>query len=62
MNFAIIYFIINNFVGTIAEREHLKWQQAPPLPNNPYSKENIEHRKHKNSALLNIHSSDEQSV
>lgn len=27
--------------GTIAEREHLKWQQATPIPNNPYSEENI---------------------
>ncbi|XP_065215527.1 uncharacterized protein LOC135842102 isoform X2 [Planococcus citri] len=30
--------------GTIAEREHQKWERAAPLPNNPYSKENIEKR------------------
>ncbi|XP_049832213.1 uncharacterized protein LOC126272953 isoform X4 [Schistocerca gregaria] len=30
--------------GTIAEREHKKWETAPPLPNNPYSPENISKR------------------
>ncbi|XP_050524514.1 uncharacterized protein LOC126896095 isoform X2 [Daktulosphaira vitifoliae] len=33
--------------GTIAEREHLKWEKALPLINNPYSAENIEKRKYK---------------
>ncbi|XP_059482458.1 uncharacterized protein LOC132200765 isoform X2 [Neocloeon triangulifer] len=32
--------------GTLAEREHLKWQQARPIPNNPYSEENIVKRLH----------------
>ncbi|XP_034246528.1 LOW QUALITY PROTEIN: uncharacterized protein LOC117648239 [Thrips palmi] len=30
--------------GTIADREHRKWQQATPLANNPYSPENIQRR------------------
>jgi hypothetical protein len=30
--------------GTLAEREHLKWQQASPMLNNPYSEENINKR------------------
>ncbi|XP_077515870.1 uncharacterized protein LOC144125925 isoform X4 [Amblyomma americanum] len=30
--------------GTIAEREHAKWQNAVPLPNNPYSVENLSRR------------------
>jgi hypothetical protein len=30
--------------GTLAEREHLKWQQARPMLNNPYSEENINKR------------------
>lgn len=31
--------------GTIAYREHKKWtENAVPLANNPYSKENIERR------------------
>ncbi|XP_065344788.1 uncharacterized protein LOC135942555 isoform X3 [Cloeon dipterum] len=32
--------------GTIAEREHLKWQHARPIANNPYSEENIAKRLH----------------
>ncbi|XP_076165908.1 uncharacterized protein LOC143145939 isoform X3 [Ptiloglossa arizonensis] len=30
--------------GTIAEREHKKWENAPPIENNPYSEENIQKR------------------
>ncbi|XP_034942781.1 uncharacterized protein [Chelonus insularis] len=30
--------------GTIAEREHKKWENAPPIQNNPYSQENIQKR------------------
>lgn len=30
--------------GTIAEREHRKWEAAVPLPNNPYSPERLAHR------------------
>ncbi|XP_077555827.1 uncharacterized protein LOC144170124 isoform X3 [Haemaphysalis longicornis] len=30
--------------GTIAEREHAKWLNAVPLPNNPYSVENLSKR------------------
>lgn len=31
-------------LGSIAEREHKKWENAAPLKNNPYSRENIEKR------------------
>lgn len=30
--------------GSIAEREHLKWQNAVELPNNPYSAEALQRR------------------
>ncbi|XP_072755208.1 uncharacterized protein [Anoplolepis gracilipes] len=30
--------------GTIAEREHKKWENAPPIENNPYSEESIRKR------------------
>ncbi|KAL2728997.1 glutamic acid-rich protein isoform X9 [Vespula squamosa] len=30
--------------GTIAEREHKKWENAPPIENNPYSKQSIQKR------------------
>ncbi|XP_033229211.1 uncharacterized protein LOC117180809 isoform X3 [Belonocnema kinseyi] len=30
--------------GTIAEREHKKWENATPIQNNPYSQENIQKR------------------
>nr|XP_050854692.1 myb-like protein X isoform X6 [Vespula vulgaris] len=30
--------------GTIAEREHRKWENAPPIENNPYSKQSIQKR------------------
>ncbi|XP_015127925.1 uncharacterized protein LOC107048955 isoform X2 [Diachasma alloeum] len=30
--------------GTIAEREHKKWENAAPIQNNPYSEENIQKR------------------
>ncbi|XP_011697120.1 PREDICTED: uncharacterized protein LOC105455471 isoform X2 [Wasmannia auropunctata] len=30
--------------GTIAEREHKKWENAPPIENNPYSEANIRKR------------------
>lgn len=32
------------FEGTIADREHRKWQTAVPLENNPYSEENLQKR------------------
>ncbi|CAH0773968.1 unnamed protein product [Bemisia tabaci] len=39
--------------GTIAEREHKKWEKAVPLANNPYSKENIDKRLKSNFILSN---------
>ncbi|XP_058808497.1 uncharacterized protein LOC131674052 isoform X2 [Phymastichus coffea] len=30
--------------GTIADREHRKWQTAAPMENNPYSEENLQRR------------------
>nr|CAD7403359.1 unnamed protein product [Timema poppensis] len=36
-------------LGTIAEREHKKWESALPLQNNPYSSENISKRLQKRS-------------
>jgi hypothetical protein len=30
--------------GSIAEREHLKWQNAQPMANNPYSSEALQRR------------------
>jgi hypothetical protein len=30
--------------GSIAEREHLKWQNAEPMANNPYSSEALQRR------------------
>lgn len=35
MAFLLIFFFI--LLGSIAEREHLKWQNAAPIENNPYS-------------------------
>ncbi|XP_031621814.1 putative uncharacterized protein DDB_G0291812 isoform X7 [Contarinia nasturtii] len=35
---------INRFTGSIAEREHMKWQNAVELPNNPYSAEALQRR------------------
>ncbi|XP_050053352.1 uncharacterized protein LOC114124456 isoform X2 [Aphis gossypii] len=46
--------------GTIAEREHSKWEKAVPLTNNPYSAENIEKRKYK--SLYGSRSSSEASL
>ncbi|XP_025419497.1 uncharacterized protein LOC112689843 isoform X2 [Sipha flava] len=46
--------------GTIAEREHLKWEKATPLTNNPYSAENIEKRKYK--SMFGSRSSSEASL
>ncbi|XP_022162051.1 uncharacterized protein LOC111027877 isoform X2 [Myzus persicae] len=46
--------------GTIAEREHSKWEKATPLTNNPYSAENIEKRKFK--SLFGSRSSSEASL
>ncbi|KAK7872261.1 hypothetical protein R5R35_012115 [Gryllus longicercus] len=45
--------------GTIAEREHKKWETAPPIPNNPYSSENIIKRLNKNHPYIRTHSSSE---
>uniref|UniRef100_A0A1B6CYW3 Uncharacterized protein n=1 Tax=Clastoptera arizonana TaxID=38151 RepID=A0A1B6CYW3_9HEMI len=47
--------------GSIAEREHKKWLHAPPIPNNPYSKENIE-RRQKKIMYTNKRSSSETSI
>ncbi|XP_054277206.1 uncharacterized protein LOC128996119 isoform X1 [Macrosteles quadrilineatus] len=47
--------------GTIAEREHLKWEKAPPLANNPYSTENIA-RRQRQRMYLSRHSSSENSI
>lgn len=33
-----------NLLGSIAEREHLKWINAEDIPNNPYSKEALQRR------------------
>ncbi|KAG8240212.1 hypothetical protein J437_LFUL004672 [Ladona fulva] len=33
-----------NVTSTIAEREHRKWESAPPIPDNPYSPEKISER------------------
>ncbi|PNF35104.1 hypothetical protein B7P43_G09476 [Cryptotermes secundus] len=48
--------------GTIAEREHRKWENAPPLPNNPYSPENINKRLSKQSAGFSSRSSSCTSI
>ncbi|KDR23715.1 hypothetical protein L798_13875 [Zootermopsis nevadensis] len=48
--------------GTIAEREHRKWESAPPLPNNPYSTENISRRLSSKSAGFSSLSSSTISV
>ncbi|GLH12531.1 Uncharacterized protein GBIM_17274 [Gryllus bimaculatus] len=45
--------------GTIAEREHKKWETAPPIPNNPYSSENIIKRLNKNHPYIRTDSSSE---
>lgn len=39
--FYFYYFIIT---GSIAEREHLKWQNAAPIDNNPYAPEKLQRR------------------
>lgn len=31
-------------LGSIAEREHLKWMNARDIPNNPYSREALQRR------------------
>lgn len=31
-------------LGSIAEREHLKWQNASPIENNPYAPEKLQRR------------------
>ncbi|XP_029170402.1 uncharacterized protein LOC114940079 isoform X7 [Nylanderia fulva] len=46
--------------GTIAEREHKKWENAPPIENNPYSEESIrkrclERQYSKNSDIPGVH-------
>lgn len=33
-----------HLIGSIAEREHLKWKNAIDLPNNPYSAEALQKR------------------
>lgn len=45
----IYLFVLNKYhykylLGSIAEREHLKWMNAAPIENNPYSKENLQRR------------------
>lgn len=48
------------FAGTIAEREHSKWEKATPLTNNPYSPENIEKRRYR--SMFSSRSSSEASL
>ncbi|GFG31081.1 hypothetical protein Cfor_04587, partial [Coptotermes formosanus] len=50
------------YTGTIAEREHRKWESAPPLPNNPYSPENINKRLSRQSAGFSSRSSSVTSI
>lgn len=61
--FFFLYFHSQNLLlpGTLAEREHLKWEKAPPLLNNPYSKENIA-RRQRQRMYLSRHSSSENSM
>lgn len=35
---------MHSILGSIAEREHMKWQNAVELPNNPYSAEALQRR------------------
>jgi len=49
-------------LGTIAEREHRKWESAPPLPNNPYSPENINKRLSRQSTGFSSRSSSVASM
>lgn len=35
---------MNTITGSIAEREHKKWQNAAPIKNNPYSAEALQKR------------------
>ena len=49
-------------LGTIAEREHRKWESAPPLPNNPYSPENINKRLRRQSTGLSSRSNSVASM
>jgi hypothetical protein len=51
------WFLHLHVTGTIAEREHRKWESAPPLPNNPYSTENINKRLSRQSVGFSNHSS-----
>lgn len=40
-------------LGSIAEREHLKWKNAQAIPNNPYSAEALKRRLSQPSSLYN---------
>lgn len=40
-------------VGSIAEREHLKWKNAEAIPNNPYSAEALKRRLSQPSSIYN---------
>lgn len=42
------------FPGTMAEREIRKWSEADEWPDNPYTQENVEKRKHLNMFLESI--------
>lgn len=45
-------------IGSIAEREHLKWQNAAPIANNPYSPDILERRlseTHNRFKTIDIH-------
>lgn len=53
-----LFFVF--ITGTIAEREHSKWEKAVPMTNNPYSAENIEKRKFK--SLFGSRSNSEASL
>lgn len=43
-HFNLIECNYSNRIGSIAEREHMKWKNAVELPNNPYSAEALQRR------------------
>ena len=57
-----IWCLCLHVLGTIAEREHRKWESAPPLPNNPYSPENINKRLSRQSTGFSSRSSSVASM
>lgn len=55
-NSLIARILFVSFIGSIAEREHMKWKNAVDFPNNPYSPEALQRRlsQSSNNALLDI--------